>query len=77
MFRLFVKKKKIYGFIRALCHENVENGMSREKIPLFETSLYDTNTQYNSNNYISWLDIVHFKQLIGMTSIFVFNFVMK
>ena len=40
MFILFVKKKKnIYGFIRALCHGNVENGMSPVKIPLFETSL--------------------------------------
>ena len=39
MFRLFVKKKYIYGFIRALCHGNVENGMSPEKIPLFEISL--------------------------------------
>ena len=29
----------IYGFIRALCHGNVENGMSPEKIQLFETSL--------------------------------------
>ena len=38
MFRLFVKKK-IYGFIRALCHGNVENGMSPEKITLFEISL--------------------------------------
>ena len=58
MFRLFVRKI-IYGFIRALYHGNVENGMSPEKIPLFETLLFDTNTQYNSNNYISWLDIVH------------------
>ena len=36
--------------------------MSPEKMPLFETSLYDTNTQYNSNNYISWIDIVHLNQ---------------
>ena len=53
------KKIYIYGFKRALCHGNVENGMSPEKILLFETSLWDTNTRYNSNNYISWLDIVH------------------
>ena len=39
LFGLFVKKIYIYGFIRALCHGNVENGMSPEKIPLFETSL--------------------------------------
>ena len=32
-------KKYLYGFIRALWHGNVENGMSPEKIPLFETSL--------------------------------------
>ena len=39
IFKLFVKKKYIYGFIRALCHGNGENGMSPEKILLFETSL--------------------------------------
>ena len=40
-------------------HGNVENGMSPEKISLFETSLYDANTQYNSIKNISWLEIVH------------------
>ena len=58
---IICKQKYIYGFIRALYHGNVENGMSPEEIPLFETSLYDTNTQYNSNNYISSLDNVHSK----------------
>ena len=33
--------------------------MSPEKITLFQTSLCDTNAQYNSNNNISWLDIVN------------------
>ena len=39
---IFVKKEKyLYGFIRAqyAYHGNVENGMSLQKIPLFETSL--------------------------------------
>ena len=37
----------------------MESGMSPEKISLFETSLLETKSQNNSNNYISCLDIVH------------------